>query len=42
MAYLTGSTTQANKAREVGEEMEFNFCGIATKIGIRIQEELGS
>jgi hypothetical protein len=22
--------------------MEFNFCGIATKIGIRIQEELGS
>jgi hypothetical protein len=44
VAFLTRSTfaTQANKTRKVGEEMEINSQGIATKIGIGTQEELGS
>jgi hypothetical protein len=30
------STTQISKAREVGKEMEINFCEATTKVGTRI------
>jgi hypothetical protein len=44
VAFFTRSTfgAQANKAQEVGEEMEINSHRIATEIGIGIQEELSS
>jgi hypothetical protein len=44
VAFFTRSTfgAQANKAQEVGEEMEINSPKIATEIGIGTQEELSS
>jgi hypothetical protein len=41
MVFLTKSTsaTQANKAWEVGKEMEIDFRKTTTKVGTRILEE---
>jgi hypothetical protein len=44
VAFPTRSTsaTQTSEAREVGEEMEINFCRMDIDISTKVQEEPGS